>query len=287
MAYRKLLVPLTGAARDNHVLKAAFEIAKAFAAHVAGLFVRPNVNEVIPYLGEGVSAGVMQEVVDAARNAANRSAAAARGALDQLALSHGVSVLDAPAGAGFSASFGLRDGPREIVVAEEARLADLVAFILPQDADNSGLRAVIESTLLNGRRAMLLVPQNPPPIAGRKIVIAWDGGPGAASAVAAAIPLLKRAEAIEILNLAKGPIETRKMDRLRDYLRLHGLSATEHGINPGSQDTGSALLDTAVRAEAGLLVMGGYGHSRLREMVMGGVTRHVLTHATLPVFMAH
>jgi len=65
------------------------------------------------------------------------------------------------------------------------------------------------------------------------------------------------------------------------------LSATEHGINPGSQDTGSALLDTAVRAEAGLLVMGGYGHSRLREMVMGGVTRHVLTHATLPVFMAH
>ena len=76
-------------------------------------------------------------------------------------------------------------------------------------------------------------------------------------------------------------------NRLRDYLRLYGLSATEHGVNPGGQNTGAALLDAASRAQAGVLVLGGYGHSRIRELVMGGVTRHVLAEATLPIFMAH
>ena len=105
--------------------------------------------------------------------------------------------------------------------------------------------------------------------------------------MSSAIPLLARAEAVEILNVTTGPIDTVQMDRLRDYLRLHGLSAVEHGINPGSQGTATALVDGAQRAGAGLLVIGGYGHSRLREMVLGGVTRHVFANVTMPIFIAH
>lgn len=288
MAYRKILVPLMGAERDAHVLSAAFQVAKAFGSHVAGVFVRPDPSEVLPYLGEGVSAGVIQEIMDASRQAANRAAATARAVLDKAAREAGAAMFDiANATNGVGGSFHVRDGLSSEVIAEEARLSDLVVFDVPADSKDVASREVLESALLNGRKPMLLVPHKATKIVGAKAAIGWDGGAAAAHSVSAAIPLLARAEAIEILNVTTGPIDTVKMDRLRDYLRLHGLNAVEHGINPGSQGTATALVDGATRAGAGLLVIGGYGHSRLRELVLGGVTRHVFANVTMPIFIAH
>jgi nucleotide-binding universal stress UspA family protein len=101
------------------------------------------------------------------------------------------------------------------------------------------------------------------------------------------MPWLKRASAVEILSAGAGAATQTQMDRLRDYLRVQNVNAVEHALSSGDPGTGAALLDAAQRAGADLLVMGGYGHSRLREMILGGVTRHVLHHATMPVFMAH
>ncbi|MCE9522275.1 MAG: universal stress protein [Alphaproteobacteria bacterium] len=286
MAYRKILVPLLGGARDARVLKAAFEVAKAFGSHVAGVYIRPDPSEVLPYLGEGISAGVIQEIMDASREAAKHAAAAARAALDLEAKAAGVSVQQ-PAAAGIGASFHVREGNAEDIVAEEARLSDLIVFDVPVDSKDVALRATLEAALLNGRKPLLLVPHKAATVIGAKAGIGWDGGAAAAHAVSAAIPLLARAEAIEILNVTTGPIDTMQMDRLRDYLRLHGLSAIEHGINPGAQNTAAALIDGASRAGVGLLVIGGYGHSRLRELVLGGVTRHVFANVSMPILMAH
>ena len=288
MAYRKILVPLAGAERDAHVLAAAFEVAKAFGSHVAGVFVRPDVSAILPYLGEGVSAGVVQEIMDASRIATKRAESAARATLDRAARDAGATTLDiAQAGEGVGASFHARDGIAHEVIAEEARLSDLVVFDVPAESRDTTMRAMLEFALLNGRKPMLLVPQRPARIVGAKVVIGWDGGAAAAHAISSAIPLLARADAIEILNVTSGPIDTVKLDRLRDYLRLHGLSAAEHGINPGNEGTATALIDGAQRASAGLLVIGGYGHSRLREFVLGGVTRHVFANVTMPIFIAH
>lgn len=286
MAYRKILVPLTGGDRDAHVLNAAFDVAKAFGSHVSGVYVRPDPSEVLPYLGEGISAGVIQEIMDASRDASNRAAAVARGTLDKLAKTSGASSQQPPA-SGLGASFHVREGLLEEVLAEESRLSDLVVFDMPAETKDPTMRAAMESALLNGRKPLLLVPHRTVKVVGAKVAIGWDGGAAAAHAIAGAIPMLSRAEAIEILNVTSGPIDTVQMDRLRDYLRLHGLSAVEHGINPGSQGTASTLLDAAQRSGAGLLVIGGYGHSRLRELVLGGVTRHVFANVTMPVFMAH
>lgn len=286
MAYRKILVPLTGGDRDAHVLNAAFDVAKAFGSHVSGVYVRPDPSEVLPYLGEGISAGVIQEIMDASRDAANRAAAVARGTLDKIAKAAGASSQQPPA-SGLGASFHVREGLSEEVIAEEARLSDLVVFDMPAETKDVTLRAAMESALLNGRKPLLLVPHRTVKVVGAKVAVGWDGGAAAAHAIGGAIPLLARAEAVEILNVTSGPIDTVQMDRLRDYLRLHGLSAVEHGINPGSQGTASTLLDAAQRAGAGLLVIGGYGHSRLRELVLGGVTRHVFANVTMPIFMAH
>lgn len=286
MAYRKILVPLLGGARDAHVLRAAFDVAKAFGSHVAAVYVQPDPTEVLPYLGEGISAGVIQEIMDASREASKHAAASARATLDQAAKAAGAGVQQPPS-QGLGALFHVREGLAENVVTEEARLSDLVVFDVPVDSKDVALRATMESALLNGRKPLLLVPHKPAKVLGVKVGIGWDGGAAAAQAVSAAIPLLARAEAIEIFNVTSGPIDTVQMDRLRDYLRLHGLSAVEHGINPGGQGTASALVDGAQRAGVELLVIGGYGHSRLRELVLGGVTRHVLANVGMPIFMAH
>jgi nucleotide-binding universal stress UspA family protein len=285
MAYRKILVPLTGGERDRLVLAGAFDIAKAFGSHVAGVFVRPDPSEVLPYLGEGVSAGVMQEIMDASRAATKRASDVARGTFNATAIAAGAPV-DGQ-GPGLGASLNLREGLFDEVIATEARLSDLVVFDAPADAKDASLQPAMEAALLHGRTPLLLLPHRTTAIVGTKVAIGWDGGAAAAHAIGAAIPLLARAASIEILNVNTGPIDTVQMDRLRDYLRLHGLTSVEHGINPGGQGTASALIDGATRGGAGLLVVGGYGHSRLREMVLGGVTRHLFANATLPVFMAH
>ena len=261
-------------------------VAKAFGSHVAGVYVRPDPSEVLPYLGEGVSAGVIQEIMDASREASNRAAAVARGTLDRLAKAAGAST-DQTAQAGdrclvpgarriVGRSYrgrGAAFGPRHLRYARRCE---------GHDAAHGDGVGVDQRTQAPAARAAA-----PAAIVGAKVAIGWDGGAAAAHAVAAAIPMLARARGIEIINVTSGPIDTVQMDRLRDYLRLHGLAAVEHGINPGGQSTASALVDAAQRAGAGLLVIGGYGHSRLRELVLGGVTRHVFANVTMPILMAH
>jgi hypothetical protein len=134
---------------------------------------------------------------------------------------------------------------------------------------------------------LLVLPQGSAEVVGKKVVIGWDGGRAASHAVFAALPLLCRASAVEILTIGSGTAERVLMDNLTRYLRMHGVQATQHAVNPGTMDFGYTLADAAKRAGAGLLVVGGYGHSRLREFVLGGVTRHLLANATLPIFMAH
>jgi nucleotide-binding universal stress UspA family protein len=294
MAYRRILVPLKGGAADAHVLKAAFDVAQAFSGHVAGVYVKPNPTLVLRYLGSGVSARVVHEIVEAAEDEAKRAAGTARSALMLAAKAAGAPVQpQAKAGAGLGASFRVGENPIEHedpiegVIAEEARLSDVCVFESPIESKDVEMRAALESVLLNGRKPLLLVPHQTTHIAGVKIAIGWDGGAAAAHAVSAAVPLMKRAESIEVLNVTSGPKNTVRMDRLRDYLQLQGLKAIERSVNPGSQDTGSALIDAAQRSGAGLLVIGGYGHSRLRELILGGVTRYVFANAAMPVFMAH
>ena len=108
-------------------------------------------------------------------------------------------------------------------------------------------------------------------------------------------PFLTRAESVTILHVGHGKSEEagssflRKtgVHELREYLLLHGISATEQIFERGAKNTGEALLDTAFEGRADLLVMGGYGHSHLRETMFGGVTAHVRWRAELPVLMVH
>ena len=104
--------------------------------------------------------------------------------------------------------------------------------------------------------------------------------------MSAALPFLIRADSVEILSVRRGTASPQPTKALREYLMLHGIESSERVIDRGSRGTGEVLLDAAMDS-ADLLVVGGYGHSRIRESLIGGVTRHVIAHAKLPVFMVH
>jgi nucleotide-binding universal stress UspA family protein len=288
MAYRKIVVPVTGGQRDATVLTAALDIAKTFESACFALSVRPDPSEALPFLGEGISAGVIQELLDSANEAAKKASALALANLKAACTAVGVPFLDRHPDAGRAcAVFAGRQGLMSEVLTEEAALSDLVIFDGVAINDEPRLREGLETVLLTLRRPIMVLPERKWSAIGAKIAIGWDGGLAAAHAVSAAMPWLKRARAVEIINVHGFVANAPEMDRLRDYLKLQGLGAVEHGIQGSDQNAAEALTDAAIRAGADMLVMGGFGHSRMRELILGGVTRHVLNKVTMPVFMVH
>jgi nucleotide-binding universal stress UspA family protein len=98
---------------------------------------------------------------------------------------------------------------------------------------------------------------------------------------------LKCAESVEILSVSRNQDEPIDSSELKTYLQLQGVTASERKVDAGTRVVGDVLLEEAIKSGAGLLVAGGYGHSRLREMFFSGVTRHVVSHAGMPLFLVH
>ena len=140
--------------------------------------------------------------------------------------------------------------------------------------------------MLETGRPVLLTAQVPPKNFARQIAVGWDASVPCARAVTAAMPYLNQAETVEILTVCQGST-AEGVDEVCEYLALHGVKATQRSVEAGQRPTGEVLLEAAAAAGAGLLVLGGYGHTRLRQMVFGGVTRHVVSHAELPLFLVH
>lgn len=287
MAIRKILAPLTGGERDRVVLASAFAAAKPFAAHVVALFVRPDPAEAMPFFGEGVSAVVVQEIVDVAKSAADKAAETARATLRSISEEAGVVLLAKPTRTdSVSASFRDVQGNFSDCVTKCARLSDLVAFGPLREEEKPGLTEAFETTLLETGRPLLLSAFAPPLHFFEKIALAWDGSLASAHAVGASMPFLRHASEIEVLSVQRGATPNPNAD-LHEYLALHGLRCTDRIVETQSKPVGQLLLDTAVADGVGLLVLGGYGHSRLRQLFVGGITRHVVSHATVPLFLVH
>ncbi|HXC55196.1 MAG TPA: universal stress protein [Rhizomicrobium sp.] len=288
MTFVKILAPLTGGGRDAAVLASAFAAAKPFNAHVAALFVRPDAAEAVPFYGESVSAVVMQEIADIAKKAGDVGAATARAALAAAATAAGAALLATPElGAAPTASFREVLGNFADQVTLAARLSDLVVFGALKEGDRPGLTEAFEATLLETGRPVLLSPHAAPVTFCKKIALAWNESMASAHAVTAALPFLKCAESVEILSVTRGKDEAIDSGELKTYLKLRGIVASERLVDAGARVVGDVLLEEAAKGGAGMLVAGGYGHSRLREMFFAGVTRHVVSHADLPLFLVH
>lgn len=287
MAYVKILAPLTGTPCDSTVLASAFAAAEPFAAHVVGLFVRPDPAEAMPFFGEGVSGAMAQEVVDTAREAAGKASQDARTAMIAAAKQAGAIVTDGPEKRDtISISFREVQGNFADRVTQASRLSDVVVFGPLKQSEWPGQAEAFEAALLETGRPVILSGQKPPRNFARRIAIGWDGSGACARALLAAMPYLARAETIELLSIRKPGTECESCEEARDYLSLHGLACGERIIDAGARSIGAVLLESASQ-NSDLLVLGGYGHKSLLQLFSGGVTKHVVTHSELPLLLVH
>lgn len=288
MAIGKILAVVTGSPRDTAALSYAIEAARPFNAHVVALFVRPDLTEAIAFFNDGVSGIVVDEVVKASRDAADEAGHRIEATIASVCARASVPVREKPARSdGVTLSFRQQQGNLGDQLTEAARLADIVVFGRLHDGDKAGLADAFVQVLVDTDRPVLLATDTAPIPFARRIAIGWDGKTAASQAVSAAIPFLARADRVEILSVQRSSANPQPTQALREYLALHGIEAAERVILRSSKSTGEVLLEAAIAGGADLLVVGGYGHGRIRESLIGGVTRHVITHAKLPVFMVH
>lgn len=287
MAIRKLLLPLTGTAAGEAALSTALMTARLWNAHVSALHVRVDSRDVAPLAGEGLSGAMIEEMMSATEKESSDRAHAVRAMFERFAGEHEVIIADARPGSDYAtASFAAVTGREEDLVAQLARLADLTVVPHPDAGEDVSSSDALHAVLFDSGRPVLIAPQIAPASIGTRICVAWNGTAESAASVWGALPWMQRAEAVRILSAEeyqrRGPAAT----DLVDYLGLHGIHAEMATFRTVSNSVGAGLLAAAREFRADLLAMGAYSHSRLRQLILGGVTRHVLEHATLPVMMS-
>jgi len=288
MMFAKILVPLTGAQRDQQVLAGGLAAAGLFGSHVEALFVRPDPVEAMPFYGEGMSSAVVQEIMDVSKSAAGKAARQARIFLEAAARDGGATITENPERRrDVTASFREVEGNFSDQVTLAARLADLVVFGPAKEDDRPGLSDAFDATLIETGRPVLLISGPAAADFVTKISIAWNGSVASAHAISAALPFLAKARAVDILTVKRGGTAPGPADELVAYLKLHGIVASTRTVEGAGRPIADVLLDAAKSGGSGLLVAGGYGHSRLRDLFMTGVTKRVVAHAAIPCFLVH
>ena len=169
-----------------------------------------------------------------------------------------------------------------------ARVHDLT--ILEKDVESLSLEAgILDEALFHSGRPAIVVPQDVSEFRCRRIIVAWDGSPKAARAVNDALPFLRAADKVEVLSV-EGEKDLRNSVRgadLAPHLERHGIEVVVNSRTAIDRDVAATLRDQAGLFGADMIVMGAFVHSRLREMVLGGVTRSMLKESPVPLFLAH
>ena len=287
MTIKTILASLSGAETGRSPLTAAFHVAGLFEAHVEVLHVRPDPRTMIPYVGEGMSGALIEEVMTAADREAIDRASGARRLFDELVTAGGVPLSSSPVGTGMSATWREDAGREDEAVAKYGRTVDLVVVSRPLREAEVATSTVFEAALFDSGQPLLVAPPEAVGGFGQSIMVAWNGSPEAARAVTAALPFLHRAERVKILtvqNWSEGP---GNIGGVATRLAWHGIAADVETVTEHPGTIGETVLTRAAAFGADMIVMGAYTQSRLRQMILGGVTRHVLSSATIPLVMAH
>ena len=291
-----LLAVVTGEASDRAVLDTALSVAEPEAAEITVLHVKADPQSVIPVLGDGLSGAVAGQMMAAMEEEVEIRAKGARSTFDiwsrEAGIPIGGPVFTTSVQGKVSAIWREVMGRANNTAGYLGRNADLA--VLARSGDITGSDA-IESCLFNSGRPVLLAPSQGVSQLGRHIGIFWNGSSQAARAVAEAIPLLRKAERVTVYTTgAEGRAPTggdlsRRLSKmgLTVVVDLVRPALERHGETFDLEPDGQALIKAAERDGVDLIVMGGYGQSRFRELILGGVTSLVIERGRIAALLSH
>lgn len=270
MSFKSLLVPVQAGPVCQRALPRVAAFAERLGADLTGVAARAPVFLADPWIMTG---DLVQRLAD--EDEAQLKAAEAR-------------FHEATKGLGGRAHWVARRDFPNTAVAIEAAGADLIVATLEKGPEASTVG--VSTLILEAGLPVLVLPDHAPEIGTRRIAVAWRNTADARRAVSVAMPLLERAEAVSVLQVVRGEDAEDAwtgLKALTDRLRRNGVKADADLIVNDINADSSALIAAAQERRAEMMVIGGYGHARAREWILGGMTRDLLDLRPLPLFMVH
>ncbi len=274
---KDLVVSLSVGASRDAAGPYAISVAEAFGAHVAGIAFSYE-----PVIPPTIMGTIPASFVESQRDENDRAANDARAKFDEAARRAGVSSESRTLSASLAGS-----ADRFATIARRFDLA-VVGQAEPERAAPEEL--IVENALFSSGRPVLIVPYiQKAELTLDRVMVCWDASRNAARAIADAMPFLKRARVIDVVIVASERIKSDEIPGadIGQHLARHDLKVEVRRIVSPDTDVASTILSHAADTAADFIVMGGYGHSRLREFILGGATRGMLQAMTLPTLMSH
>jgi nucleotide-binding universal stress UspA family protein len=292
MNIRTILVPLAGSDDMKPVMELGLTIGRDLGAHVDVLHVRSDPKDTIPLLGEGMSVSMIEDMIQITEKEGSDRASQGKQVFEALVGQLAIETATEPGGSGPTAAWSEEIGRDDEVTARRGRLSDLIVLGRPTKTSDVSSTLTLNAALFDSGRPVLAAP--PDEGAGAQshnfsghIGISWNGSAQSARAVSSALGLIAGASKVTVLTVASDQTSAARGPELAAYLGWHGIQPEARTFSADGKTIGAALLAECQGAGVDLLVMGAYTHSRMRQLIMGGVTRHVLEEATIPLFMAH
>jgi nucleotide-binding universal stress UspA family protein len=286
-----ILAVVTGASSDGDVLDATVALSRIYDSHIEVLHPRLDPYHVLAGLIDGINGLGTSDIIVGIRQDIERRCRLAQASFASWIDRHGIR-LEPDIGknitgqsSGPTTSWRQFEGTYEGAMTQYGRLADLIVVSLPDANGNRSQEAIVESALFDTGRPVMCIPRGFKDFDTKRAAIMWNGSLQAARAVGDAMPLLSACGNAVVVTA--GPSDGPDATELVERLVLRGIEARTRRISTPLESIPSALLAVLEEVKYGLIVMGGYGHSRLREMLLGGVTRQMLAEAKVPVLLAH
>lgn len=285
---RRILFPIAGSSSVESGLSAALTVAVDNNAHLDAVYYRRPFSSEINFAIDDYDAARLLTATKSFEKNEKQRVSEARKQFNRLTENREIPYEQYPSpGNTPAAGWEVSTRTPHDDVAHRAAVTDLVVVGRSTRSVGDVTRTLVETALFACGQPVLVAPRVSPMTVGKRVLIAWNRTVSSANAVRSAIPLMRQADAVTLFMISTGAKAGPEPDEVAGYLSLHGISA-EVKLAPQSSDRVSGgLLQEANQMSADLVVMGAFSHSRLREFVLGGVTRDILSAAEVPVLMKH
>jgi nucleotide-binding universal stress UspA family protein len=287
MPFKTILASLTGFSSDKAVLDTAVTVARPGASHIDCLHLKSDLSQVTEFIA--ATDRISDLIFDLTKKIAAQECDRldhSRQAFEDACRRHAIPVAErADQVTAISARWQEMISPEDEAL-EQSRYHDITVVGRDRELSNEG----IQNLLMRSGRPVLIAPANPRTVLDRTVAIAWKATAEAAHAISASLPLLRRAANVVIFAVSKSEADEAgrsTAEKLAAYLAWHGIKARVTAQDPSGLSEAEVLRELCHAEDADLLVMGAYGHSRARELILGGMTRKILTECAIPVLMQH
>jgi len=287
MAFRTILVPIRGDGRGESVLDHACALGRPFNAHIRAVHCKPRAKDLIPF-GVAVPALVRDQISSSASSITDNEVERLKALFDAYVEKNGLTVCETrpPQHDTLTISWSVTDGKQADVIGVWGRLASVVAVAQPELDTNLG-QHTLESALMSTGRPVLLCPKRAVDTLGDNVAIAWNGSAESARSIAMCGSIIAEAKTVSVLCADDADNLELGAEDLILHLLDHGIEAGAVSVKSKTSSLGESLVKAARDSGADVMIMGAYGRSRGRAMVLGGVTQWIIDHTDMPVLFTH